>query len=68
LPPTGLAATRPYTRRVRRWVCIVALLVGFSGQDYTWSARVRIPIPVERLLDPRRPDPGLPEGAWWNLS
>jgi hypothetical protein len=53
---------------VRRWVCIVALLVGFSGQDYTWSARARIPIPVERLLDPRRPDPGLPEGAWWNLT
>ena len=67
-PPAGLPGTRPYTPGVRRWVCIVALLVGFSGQDYTWSARTRIPIPVERLLDPRRPDPGLPEGAWWNLT
>ena len=55
-------------RAVRRWICSVDLLVGCSGQDDTWTARPRIPIPVERLLDPWRPDPGLPEGDWWNLS
>ena len=37
---------------MRRWVCIVASLAGFSGEGYAWSARARIPIPVERLLDP----------------
>jgi len=53
---------------VRRWVCIIALLAGFSGDRYAWTARPRPPIPVERLLDPRRPDPALPEGAWWRLA
>ena len=28
----------------------------------------RIPVPVERLLDPRRPDPALPEAAWWRTT
>jgi len=53
---------------VRRWVCIVAFLVGFSGEGYVWTARPRIPVPVERLLDPRRPDPAIPEAAWWRTS
>ena len=66
--PRGLPATRPYTPAVRRWVCIVALLAGFSGTGYAWSARPRLPVPVERLLDPRRPDPALPEGAWWRTT
>jgi len=52
---------------VRRWVCVVALLWGFTRQDYAWTARPRIPIPVERLLVPGR-DPDLPEGAWWSLT
>ena len=64
----GLATGARILRGVRRWVCIVALLGGFSGSEYAWTARPRIPIPVERLLDPRRPDPGLPEGPWWNLT
>ena len=66
--PEGSAGPRPYTPAVRRWFCIVALLAGFSGDGYAWSARPRIPVPVERVLDPRRWDPGLPEGAWWRLS
>ncbi len=66
--PKGLPATRPYTPAVRRWVCIVALLAGFSGAGYAWSARPRLPVPIERLLDPRRPDPALPEGAWWRTT
>jgi hypothetical protein len=53
---------------VRRWVCIAALLFGFSGDSYAWRARPRIPIPVERLLGERTAGDGLPEGAWWSLS
>jgi len=53
---------------VRRWVCIVAILVGFSGDSYAWTARPRIPVPIERLLDPRGADSGLPEGPWWRLT
>jgi hypothetical protein len=64
---TGPWGTRRYTPAVRRWVCVVALLWGFTRQDYPWSARPRIPIPVERLLVPGR-DPELPEGAWWSLT
>ena len=50
---------RAYTPAMRRWVCIVALLAGFSGQGYAWSARPRMPVAIERergvtaaLLDP----------------
>ena len=53
---------------MRRWVCIVAMLVGFSGDAYAWTSRPRIPIPVERLLDPEPEDPALPRGAWWSLT
>jgi hypothetical protein len=44
----------------------VALLWGFTRQDYPFSVRPQIPIPVERLLAPG--DPDLPEGAWWSLT
>jgi len=64
----GTSAGRPYTPPVRRWVCIIALLAGFSGNHYAWTARPRPSIAVERVLDPRRPDPALPEGAWWRLA
>jgi hypothetical protein len=44
------------------------MLVGFSGEGYAWTARPRIPVPVERLLDPERPDPDLPKAGWWMTS
>jgi hypothetical protein len=52
---------------MRRWVCIVAMLAGFSGDGYAWTARPRAAAPMVRMLDPRRPEPGLPEVAWWDL-
>jgi hypothetical protein len=67
-PSAGGCGLPPYTPAVRRWVCIVAMLAGFSGDRYLWAARPRVPVPVVRVLDPRRPEPGLPEVAWWNLS
>ena len=51
---------------MRRWVCIVALLAGFAGQDYVWAARPRIPIPIERLLL-RRDDTSVRSADWWLL-
>jgi hypothetical protein len=61
------AATRPYTPAMRRWVCIVALLAGFAGDDYVRGIRLREPVAVERLIDTRRRGTrGLvPTGAWW---
>jgi len=53
---------------VRRRVCIVALLLGFSGEGYAWAARPRIPVPVERVIDTGLDAADLPRTAWWRLS
>ena len=64
----GVETTRPYTPAMRRWVCIVALVAGFAGDDYVRGVRLREPVAVERLIDTsRRPTRGLvPTGAWWS--
>jgi hypothetical protein len=65
--PSGLRLMPAYTPAMRRWVCIVALLAGFSADGYAWSARPRHPVPIERRLDIR--PPGLvPTPAWWGRS
>jgi hypothetical protein len=53
---------------MRRWVCIVALLAGFAGDDYVRGSRLREPVAVERVIGPRqRGTRGLvPTGAWWS--
>ena len=53
---------------MRRWGCIVALLAGFTGDDYVRGARLREPVAVQRLIeDRRRGTRGLiPTGAWWS--
>jgi hypothetical protein len=52
---------------MRRWVCIIALLAGFSADGYARSARLRTAVPIERQLDGTRP--GLsPTSAWWGRS
>jgi len=48
---------RSYTPPMRRWVCIVALLAGFSRSDYGWFARPRLPVAIERPIDPDALDP-----------
>ena len=65
--PTGRRGLRPYTPAVRRWVCIIALLFGFSGESYAWCARPRVPVPMERVLDDS-PVADLPRTAWWGIS
>jgi len=52
---------------MRRWVCIIALLAGFSADGYAWSARPRTPVAIERQLDAKLG--GLsPTTAWWARS
>ena len=35
---------------MRRWICIVALLAGFSADGYAYTVRSRTPVPIERQL------------------
>jgi hypothetical protein len=52
---------------MRRWVCIIALLAGFGGDGYAWTARPRSTVPIERDLRSGRD--GLTQTlAWWNRS
>ena len=44
----GASPTRPYTPAMRRFVCVAALLFGFSGDRYAWTVRYRLPVPIER--------------------
>jgi hypothetical protein len=54
---------------MRRWVCVFAMLLGFAGEGYAWTVRPRIPVPIERPLDPRDMLTGArPTGAWWLAS
>ncbi len=40
-----------HTPAMRQWACVVALLLGLAGNNYAWTARSRMPIPIERRLD-----------------
>jgi hypothetical protein len=51
---------------MRRWVCIVALLAGFSREADLRGFRLREPVAIQRLIDLSRDAEGLrPTGAWW---
>ena len=43
--PDGRRRGPPYTPAMRRWVCIVALLAGFAGDDYVRGAAFATPSP-----------------------
>ncbi|HEX5589568.1 MAG TPA: hypothetical protein VFX65_04695 [Candidatus Limnocylindrales bacterium] len=50
---------------MRRFVCVAALLFGFSGDRYAWTIRARPPVPIERpvvLLESGRTRR---TPAWW---
>ncbi len=73
-PPPGPLRPPAYTRPMRRWVCIVALLAGFAAQPQPRPSQRRTPIAIERLLD-EDPDRGRRAGeavrptiAWWRRS
>ena len=65
--PQGLpAAPPPILPSVRRWFCVFVLLFGFAGDGYAWSTKPRIPVAIERPVDPRDVRSGaIPAGAWW---
>jgi hypothetical protein len=67
VPAEGRNRPPPYTRHMRRWVCIIALLAGFSADGYVRGPRLREPVAVHRLIDERRsPGTGFaPTSAWW---
>jgi hypothetical protein len=51
---------------MRRWVCIVALLAGFAGDDYTRGIRLREPVAIERLIGTGSGGQGMVQTrAWW---
>lgn len=37
---------------MRQWACVVALLLGLAGNGYIAAARYRLPIAIERPLEP----------------
>jgi hypothetical protein len=54
---------------MRRWVCVFALLTGFSGASYVWGVRLREPVPIERRIDvPARVRGTRPTADWWRRS
>ena len=55
----------PYTRPMRRFVCVAALLFGFSGDRYAWMARPRSPVPVVQPVRLREQGGTLRDPAWW---
>jgi hypothetical protein len=64
--PPGTVAGRAYTRAMRRWFCVFILLFGFAGDGYAWSTKPRMPVAIERPVDPRDVRSGaIPAGAWW---
>jgi hypothetical protein len=72
MPKTGPPGIATYTPGMRRWVCILTLLAGFSADGYAYSARPRNTVPIERPLDePRRAGARVARddlsrtAAWW---
>ncbi len=65
-PPRAARGALAYTARVRRWICIITLLAGFTTQDYVWAARSRPPTPTEQPYD-RLPwrGPEVQPWDWW---
>ena len=59
----GLTNTLAYTSTVRRWICIITLLAGFTRQDYVWLARTRAAEPTEQPYD-RLPWRGIEVQPW----
>ena len=61
----GASPTRPYTPAMRRFVCVAALLFGFSGDRYAWTVRYRLPVPIERPVTLDEPGRTRRTLGWW---
>jgi len=42
----------PHTPAMRQWACVIALLLGLAGNGYVATTRTRLPIAIERRLEP----------------
>jgi hypothetical protein len=51
-PAEGPAAGLRHTPAMRQWACVVALLLGLAGNGYVATTRIRLPIAIERRLEP----------------
>jgi hypothetical protein len=65
MAPPEASQTRPYTPDMRRFVCVAALLFGFSGDRYAWTVRPRFPVPIERPVSLGEPARTRRTLAWW---
>jgi len=50
---------------MRRFVCVAALLFGFSGDRYAWTVRTRLPVPIERPVSLSEPGRTRRTLSWW---
>jgi hypothetical protein len=50
---------------MRRFVCVAALLFGFSGDRYAWTVRYRLPVPIERPVALGEPGRTRRTLSWW---
>lgn len=53
---------------MRRWVCVIALLFGFAGDGYAWTARPSLAVPIERQIDGRDGRRTPTTGYWWRAA
>ena len=55
----------PHTPRMRQWACVIALLLGLAGNGYVSTVRTRLPIAIERRLDPATDGRTKRTLDWW---
>ena len=50
---------------MRRWVCVIALLFGFTGDRYALTLRATLPVPIERPVEAMAGPGFRMTAAWW---
>jgi hypothetical protein len=51
---------------MRQWARVIALLLNLAGNGYVASVRMRLPVAIERRIDPRLVEAGtLRTLDWW---
>jgi hypothetical protein len=50
---------------MRQWACVIALLLGLAGNGYVSTVRTRLPIAIERRLDPATDGRTKRTLDWW---
>ena len=64
----GQSRSRPYTPAMRRWVCVIAILFGFAGDGYAWTARPSMAVPIERQIRGHNGRRTPTTGYWWRAA